>query len=175
LSKPKTWSEARDHGHWESVEEAAGLLEEGRWEDALQELKRVLQKDANNPYAYFLLGGAFHELKQTAASRDAYQAAVRVSPDHLGARVALAHVLRELGDHAGAEREAKEALRRFPRDGDAMHALGLAQAARGNRKEARKNLQGFLDAGPELEAATEVRGILEMLGLGDDDDPQEFE
>src|SRR5690606_2689619 len=104
----------------------------------------------------------------------AYQAAIRVAPDHLGARVALSHVLRELSDAAGAEREAKEALRRFPKDGEAMHALGLAQAARGNRKEARKNLQGFLDAGPEFEAAQEVRGILEMLGLGDDDDPAEF-
>src|SRR5690606_24084525 len=142
-----------DHAHWEAVEEAAGLLEEARWEDALRELKQVLVRDANNPYAYFLLGGAFHELGQKEASRDAYQAAVRVAPDHLGARVALAHVLRELSDPAGAEREAREALRRFPGDGDALHALGLAQAARGNRKDARKNLQGFLDKNPEFEAA----------------------
>ncbi len=175
MAKPKTWSEARDHTHWESVEEAAGLLEEARFEEALQELKRVIQKDPNNPYAYHLLGGAFHEVGQIDASRDAYLAAIRVSPEHLGSRVALANVLRQLGDHAGAEREAKEALRRFPKDGDALHALGLAQAARGNRKEARKNLQGFLDASPEFEAAQEVRGILEMLGLGNDDDPQEFE
>ena len=174
MAKPKTWSEARDHAHWDAVEEATGLLEEGKWEEALRELKQVLVKDANNPYAYFLLGGAFHELKQTEASRDAYQAAIRVAPDHLGARVALSHVLRELSDPRGAEREAKEALRRFPGDGDAMHALGLAQAAAGNRKDARKNLQGFLDKNPEFEAAQEVRGILEMLGLGDDDDPVEF-
>ena len=89
--------------------------------------------------------------------------------------MALAHVLRELGDLTDAEREAKEALRRFPGDGEALHALGLAQAARGNRKEARKNLQGFLDKSPEFEAAQEVRGILEMLGIGDDDEPVDFE
>lgn len=174
MAKPNTHAEARDHAHWEAIEEAAELLVEGRFEEGLVELKRVLAADAVNPYAYHLLGGAFHELGQIEASRDAYEAALRCSPEHLGARVALANVLRELGDPAAAERQAKEALRRFPKDGEAMHALGLAQAAAGNRKEARKNLQGFLDAAPEFEAAQEVRGILEMLGMGEDDEPAEF-
>lgn len=170
MAKPKSYVEARDHAHWDAVEEAGELIEERLFPAALINLKAVIQKDPNNPYAYHLLGGVFHEIGELDASRDAYGAAVRVAPDHLGARVALSHVLRELGDLDEAEREAKNALRRYPRDGEAMHALGLVQIERGNAREARKNLQGFLDAGPELEVADEVRTILASLGIGNEND-----
>ena len=165
MAKPKSYVEARDHAHWDAVEEAGELIEERLFPAALINLKAVIEKDANNPYAYHLLGGVFHEIGELEASRDAYGAAVRVSPDHLGARVALSHVLRELGHFDDAEREAKNALRRHPRDGEAMHALGLVQIERGNAADARINLQGFLDASPELEAADEVRTILASLGV----------
>jgi tetratricopeptide (TPR) repeat protein len=168
-------SETRDTAQWEAVEEATELLQELRYPEALLALRDVIKAQPNNPYAYHYLGAAFFETKQLEPARDAYRAALTLSPDYLGARVALSHVLRALGDTAGAVGQAKEALRRFPKDGDAMHALGLAQAARGNRKDARKSLEGFLDQEPEFEAATEVRQILEMLGLGDEGDPVEFE
>jgi Tfp pilus assembly protein PilF len=170
MAKPRTYVEARDHAHWDAVEEAAELIEERLFPAALLNLKAVIEKDAQNPYAYHLLGGLFHEIGELQASHDAYAAAVRTSPDHLGARVALSHVLRELGQLDDAEREAKNALRRHPRDGEAMHALGLVQIERGNAREARKNLQGFLDAKPELEAADEVRTILASLGLDGEND-----
>jgi tetratricopeptide (TPR) repeat protein len=167
--------DARDRAFWEAVEEATELLQERRIQDALLALRDVIKAQPNNPYAYHYLGVAFFEAQQREAARDAYSAAVRLAPDYLGARVALSHVLRLLGDADGAVAQAKEALRRFPKDGEAMHAAGLAHAARGNRKVARQHLQGFLDSKPEFEAATEVRQILEMLGLGNEDDPVEFE
>jgi len=173
MAKPRSYVEARDHAHWDAVEEATELIEAGRHELALFALKSVLEKDAMNPYAYHLLGGCLHELGQLVAARDAFEAAVRVSPDHLGARVAISHVLRELGLLEEAEHQAKNALRRFPKDGEAMYALGLAQAEGGKRAEARKNLQGFLDAGAELEAADEVRVILSTLGLAENDTENE--
>jgi tetratricopeptide (TPR) repeat protein len=138
-------------------------------------LRDVIKAQPNNAYAYFWLGVAFFETKQLPASRDAYRAAIRVSPDYLGARVSLSHVLRQLGDLKGALAQATEALRRFPKDGEAMHAAGLANAAMGQRGVAKKQLQGFLDSKPEFEAQTEVRQVLEMLGLGEEGDPVEFE
>ena len=41
----------------------------------------------------------------------------------------------------------------------------------GSRNQARKHLGDFLDTNPEFEAQTEVRGILEMLGIGGEDEP----
>src|SRR5580704_1346637 len=134
-------------------------------------LRGVIKADPNNPYAYNYLGAAFFEIKNLEAARDAYRAAVRVSPVYLGARVSLSNVLRLLGDADGALREAREALRRFPKDGEALHAAGLANAAKGNRSEAKRQLEGYLGQGPELEAQHEVRQILEMLGLGEEGEP----
>lgn len=160
----------KDAERWEAVEEATELVQEERYPEALLELRRVLGEDPENSYAYHYLGVTFFELDNMEAARDAYRAAVRLAPDYLGARVALSHVLRELGEHDDAIRQAREALRRFPKDGEAQHALGLAHAAKGNPAEAKRHLQGFLESGPEFEVATEVRAILDSLGLGERND-----
>lgn len=175
-----TMARARDQGatdtaHWEAVEEATELLAEGRVQEGLVALRDVIKASPSNAYAYYFLGQALFDIDQIAPARDAYRAALLVSPDYLGARIGLSHALRRLGDHEGAIGAAKEALRRVPKDGDAMYAMGLAYAARGQRHLARKHLEGFLAAGPELEAAMEVRQILETLGLGDEGDPIRFD
>jgi len=168
-------SAGEDAACWEAVEEATELLQEGAVPEAMLALRDVIEAQPSNPYAYNYLGVAFFEIKNLEAARDAYRAAVRLSPDYLGARVALSHVLRALGDAGGALDQAREALRRFPRDGEAMHAAGLAHAAKGNRKDARRQLEGFLAQGPELEAQLEVKQILEMLGLGEEGEPLELD
>ena len=167
--------ETRDVLQWEAVEEATELLQERLFPQAMIELRRVIMANPNNAYAYFYLGVAFFETEQMEAARDAYRAAITLSPDYLGARISLSHVLRELGDATAAVGQAKEALRRYPDDGDAMHALGLAEAAKGNRREAKKHLTGFQEKKPELEPANEVRQILEILGMGEEGEPVDFE
>lgn len=165
-----TNKDAKDAAHWEAVEEATELLTEERYMDALVALRDVIKADRTNPYAFHYLGAALYETGQLEPARDAYRAALRLSPDYLGARVGLSHVLRMLGDAEGALTQAKAALLRFPKDPDALHAAGLAHASRGNRTLARQHLQRFLETGPELEAALEVRQVLEMLGIADDDE-----
>ncbi len=165
-----------DAAHWAAVEDACELLLEERLEEGLRALRDVLQADPTNPYAYHYAGAAMYELRQLEPARDAYRAALRYAPGYLAARVALSHVLRELGDTRGALVEAQEALARFPRDGDAMRAAGLAHAALGQRKAARRQLEGFLGGGgSELEGRLEVQQILEMLGIGEEGEPLEIQ
>jgi tetratricopeptide (TPR) repeat protein len=152
-----------DAEHWGEVEDAAELLHDERFQDALYALRDVIKKNPKNPYAYHYLGVAPFETAQPEPARDAYRAAVRLAPDYLGARVALSHVLRMLGDLRGAIAEAEEALRRRPADGDALHAAGLAHAARGDNQAARRYLEAYLGSNPEFESATEVRAILQTL------------
>ncbi len=159
--------DARDGDRWTAVEEAVELLHEERYHDALYALREVLKADPQNAYAFHHLGIALFETGQMEPARDAYRAALRLAPAHLGARVALSHVLRMLGDLRSAIGEAEEALRRAPTDGDALHAAGLAHAARGDKQAATRYLEAFLRSNPEFEAATEVRGVLEMLGASE--------
>ena len=165
----------KDAAYWDAVEEATELLQMEQIPMAMLLLRDVIKEQPNNPYAYNYLGVAFFEIKNLEGARDAYKAAVRLSPGYLGARVALSHTLRLMGDLDGALREAREALRRSPQDADALYAAGIANAAKGNRGEARKQLEGFLGGQPEFEAQTEVRQILEMLGLGEEGEPLDLE
>jgi Flp pilus assembly protein TadD len=166
MPKSKDVPEATDHVHWDAVEEATELLHDGRFPDALVLLRDVIKADPTNPYAYYFLGVALYESGEMEAARDAYRACLRLAPGHLGARVALSHVLRGLGDARGALSEGHAALEAAPDDADALHAVGLAHLARGDRASARRYLTAFLAARPEFEAQVEVRAILESLADG---------
>jgi tetratricopeptide (TPR) repeat protein len=155
-----------DGAHWSAVEEAAELLQEERFREAIVELRRVLQVDAANPYAFYFLGVAFFEIGEIEPARDAYTACLRLAPGHLGARVALSHVRRILGDARGAIREGMTVLAQSPGDPDALHAVGLAQHAYGDEVAARRYLEEFLASGPEFEVAVEVRALLASLPGG---------
>lgn len=165
--------EARDAARWDAIEPASDLAEDGRFEEALGVLKSVVTADAQNAYAYNLMGTIFWELKQLEPARDAFRAAVLSAPDFLGARVSLSHALRRLRDPVQAEREARLAITRLGDDGDAHHALGLALLAQGKRALGERSLRIFLDSRPEFEAAQEVRGLLAMLEQGNEGDPLE--
>ena len=153
----------REHARWDAVEEATELIHEEQYHDALVKLRDVLNNDQGNAYAYYFLAIALFESGEMETARDAYRACLRLAPSHLGARVALCHVLRTLGDLRGAVREGVQALSLAAGDSDALHAVGLAYYARGDTSAARKYLGAFLDAKPEFEVAVEVRAMLDAL------------
>ena len=170
--------EPSDAARWEAVEDATELLHEERFREALRELGRVIRLDPHNPYAYYFLGIGLFEVGEVEAARDAYAACVKEAPGHMGARVALCHVLRILGDVRGSIREGMAALSRVPGDPDALHAVGLAYHARGDDVATRKYLEAFLQTGPELEVALETEAILASLRGGpreqaEDQDPED--
>lgn len=153
----------RDREHWAAVEEATELLHEERFREALENLREVIKNDPQNPYAFFFLAQALYEVGELEPSRDAYRAVLRLAPQHLGARVALTHVLRKLGETRDAVSEGLTALEQAPTDGDALYAVGLAYVARGDNLAARRHLEAFLRSNPELETRIEVEGILQAM------------
>lgn len=153
----------RDAAHWAAVEEATELLHEERFHEALQVLRDVIRADPGNPYAFFFLGQALYEVGELQPARDAYRAVLRLAPEHLGARVSLTHVLRKLGETRDAVSEGLVALEQAPTDGDVLYALGLAYLARGDNVAARRHLEAFLRANPELETRIEVEGLLAAM------------
>jgi tetratricopeptide (TPR) repeat protein len=153
----------RDAAHWEAVEEAVELLHEERYREALEVLREVLKADPKNAYAFFFLGQAFYEVGEMEPARDAYRACLNLAPEHLGARIAITHVERKLGRHREAIKEGMIALEQAPTDGDALYAVGLAYAARGDNAAARRYLEAYLKAQPELETRLEVEALLAKM------------
>jgi Flp pilus assembly protein TadD len=168
--------DAGDARAWEDVEEAIELLHEGRFIEAIVELRRVLKEDKRNAYAFRFLGTALYESGELEAARDAYKASLALAPRYLGARIDLSHTLRGLQDLRGALEQGEIARRQEPEDPDVWHALGMAHADNGDEDLARRLLEAFLRSNPELEVSLEVRAALERLGPApeiaeeDDDD-----
>jgi Flp pilus assembly protein TadD len=160
-------SEEEDKAYWDAASEATELLHEERFHEALTALRELIVKTPQNPYAYHFLGVALYEVGELEPARDAYRAALRLSPTYLGSRVALSHVLRQLGDPKEAIKEGSIALTQSPNDPDALHAVGLAYLERGDDKAARKYLEAFLATRPEFEVAVEVRAIVAQLAARD--------
>ncbi len=149
-----------DAAHWDAVEEATELLHEERYHDALENLRDVIKQNAKNPYAFYFLGVAMFEVGELPAARDAYRACLTLAPTHMGARVAICHVMRTLGELRDALREGMTALSQVPGDGDALHAVGLVYHARGDLVAARRYLEAFLATHPEYEVGHEVQMLL---------------
>ena len=154
-----------DAAHWEAVEEVAELLNEERFREALALLHEIVKKDPSNPYAFFFTGQALYEVGEIEPARDAYRAALRLAPKHLGARVALSHVLRKTGELRDAVKEGMVALELAPHDADALYAVVLAYLAKGEKTAARRYLEAFLKMKPELETRMEVEGLLQAMDL----------
>ena len=68
----------KDAERWEAVEEATELLGEERYTEALAELKKALDRDPKNAYAYYYTGVAMFEVGEMEPARDAYRAALVV-------------------------------------------------------------------------------------------------
>src|SRR5271163_2040437 len=109
-------NEVKDRAHWAAVDEATELLHEERYREALVALRDVAKRDPQNPYAYYFLGVGLFEMGEMEPARDAYRATLRIAPKHLGARVALTHLLRQLGDLREALKEGTTALAQAPSD-----------------------------------------------------------
>ena len=160
-----------DHQQWEAVEDAAELVTECSYGEALLLLREVLRLQPRNPYAFYYVGVTLLETQHLEPARDAFRAATVLAPDYLGARLALSNVLRILGDVNGALAQAREALRRFPKDSGAEHAVALAKVAWAGGGRATGPLERSSGQASETPVRSELDQILETLGLGDNDEP----
>lgn len=152
-----------DTDRWDAAQEGAELLREGEVDRAIEELERVLAEDEDNEYAYFFLGNAHFEQGSFDKAMKAFVVALEKAPQYFGAMVNLGHTLRLLGRYDQALRMGKQVLMRDKDDPDGLYLMGLTHYARGEEAAAKGYLERFLETGPEVEAAQEARGLLEIL------------
>ena len=153
----------RDAERWDAAQEGAELVREGSLTLAQNELEEVLEADPDNPYALHYLGHAHYEGGDYERALKGYVMALERAPEYRGAMVGAGHALRMLGRHEQALRMAREVLQRDMTDQDGLYLAGLIHYARGEEQEALTYLERFLETGPELEVAHEVRGLVQIL------------
>jgi cytochrome c-type biogenesis protein CcmH/NrfG len=148
---------------WEAAQEGAELIADGELEQAVQVLSTLAQAQPKNEYARFYLGAAHYELHDYARALQAYVGALQVAPTHRGAMIGAGHALRMLGRNDQAIRMGQQLLVGDKQDQDALYLLGSAHFAHGDNHAAEQFLRRFLDTNPEVEAATEAEGMLQVI------------
>jgi cytochrome c-type biogenesis protein CcmH/NrfG len=148
---------------WEAAQEGAELIAEHEPERAVAMLEGLIREDPKNEYAFFFLGSAHFEMREYVKALAAYVAALKLVPTYLGAMINAGHTLRMLGRYDQAIRMAHEVLGRAKDDPDALFLLGASHFARGDNAAATQFLTRYLHTGPEIEAAIEAEGMLQIL------------
>lgn len=162
---------AQSEAYWDSAQEGAELLREGEHEQALSQLTQLIAREPDNEYGHFFLGSAYYELEQYDRALKCYVRALELVPSYVGAMVHAGHSLRMLGRYNEAIRMASQVLLRAPNDSDGLFLVGACSFARGDDAKARDFLERFLHTNPELEVATEVEGMLQVIRARDPRQP----
>jgi tetratricopeptide (TPR) repeat protein len=119
----------------EDVAKAAGLLRDGRFDEAVESLKAALQKSPGNVDAMRYLAGAYFSKKIHLDDAEALlRQATQAAPDFLAALLLLGPVLLERSKHLEAIEAFRTATTLSPDHADAWAGLGNA-CARASRVE----------------------------------------
>lgn len=93
-----------------------------QWEYARDEYSAVLKLDERNLAALYFRAFCHTQLRHYDAARADYDAFLAIQPEHLEARLGLAHVLQLLGRRTEAADELNRAVQQFPDSADAYAA-----------------------------------------------------
>jgi tetratricopeptide (TPR) repeat protein len=120
----------------ESLNRAANLFQQGRYEEAAVEYRRASTLDPSWAAPQLGLGNALRALGDRGSALLAYEKAVELAPDSPDAQVALAGLLLEARRWADSERQLRAAVTELPNDGRLHAMLGFALFQEGRRSEA---------------------------------------
>ena len=121
--------------------QALGLLQSGKTEDALSVIDDAIAAGARDPALYNLKGLAAGELGRNQEAEDSFRTVIRLDPNVAMGYNNLGVLLAKLGRHQEAADAFREAHTREPQNFNALLGLGTSLAALHNYDDAASYLQ----------------------------------
>lgn len=121
--------------------EACNLLDKGKYEEAVQQLKAILEQDDQSFQVCNKLGVAYAALHQLDEARHCFDLAHQSNPDFAPALVNIGNLLLEEGDLSAAEQKYKAALEKDENYHFAYHNLAIVYKRRGQYSEYIKSMK----------------------------------
>ena len=118
-------SSGDEPNHDDIYSRALSHIDAGRYRSAVRDLRTFLSENPNDADAWNWLGFSARNIGRFDLSWDAYDRALAIDPEHLGAMNYLGHLYLTRGDMAGAETMA---ARLFEACGDCHEYNGLIAA-----------------------------------------------
>jgi tetratricopeptide (TPR) repeat protein len=113
-----------------TFKEASALLDEGRLEEAKLSAQQELEKNPASVDGYNLLGIILTTQKDYASALDAFERALKISPDSARTRNNIGNSYIAQGKSELAQQEFRKVLRVEPSNRDANYNLGLVLLAK---------------------------------------------
>lgn len=140
------------------------LIEEGRYDHALQVAQQYSETQPYNPTAYAMLGDALKQQGEFDKATVFYRYALEIDPAMLEVQLALGEAYTLQGEPGKAYVCYTKALEMAPQDALVLQKVGQFLVAAGNLEEAREVLEQSLSHGN----TQAIHGLLDLnLYLGD--------
>jgi tetratricopeptide (TPR) repeat protein len=140
-------------------------VEQGRYEEAISGLQRVIEVEPNTAIAYVQLGTAYTRMKQYEKALPALRKAVELKADSGLAQYELGLALFETGNWNEAAPQFEQVIARMPRWADAQFSLASVYARIDRVPEGMEHLDTCLNLNPAHYRANLLRGrILSLQG-----------
>jgi Tfp pilus assembly protein PilF/SAM-dependent methyltransferase len=107
-----------------AVDMGDGLCAQGRFGEAIEQYRNVLEQDPQQVAVYVRLGNAFYGIGNPAGAAEVYRMALELEPEHAEAHNNLGVVLKDLGCLEEAEQHLHRAVTLRPDYADALTNLG---------------------------------------------------
>jgi arylsulfatase A-like enzyme/Tfp pilus assembly protein PilF len=162
---------ARDHGVladpkdkielFNQINRASELSKhEGRGQESIDILNRVVESDATVIAAWFMLGNEYVRLGQLERGIAQYRRALELKPDYDLAVTNIANTYRRMGRDDDAAAGYERLLQVSPRNAQARFQLAQIRAEQDRLSEAQSLIAEALELEPELSGAYNVLGII---------------
>lgn len=148
-------------GRGDALDAARERLAAGDAAGAEREAEQAVADEPGNARAWVLLGAARAARGALPAAADAYSAAIRLEPDRVEHRVALAVLVGRMGYRAQAIEGLERALAVRPGDVAILRELARLELEEGDREAARERLRQALAAAPDDPGLAELRRRVE--------------
>src|SRR4051812_48810050 len=156
---PAEGGSARDY-----LDRGRALLEEGRLNDAIEQLSRATSLDPKLSQAHSLLAVAYDRKGLHDRAEDSYRHAIQVNESDPQALNNLGYSLYLNGNYRAAVDKLKRAARLAPADARILNNLALAQVRIGKYDDAYRN---FARAGGEFQGHSNIAALLVRVGRED--------
>lgn len=141
------------------------LLNQGRFEQAEEEIRQNMGQNIENPFAHLLLGYALMGQGKNLETLETAQTAIVLAPDFSPAHALLSEAHYRNGDIKDAKAAVKEAIRLDPDEADHFTQLSSILFYQKRWEEALQAVENALELEPESVSALNIRSrILVKLG-----------
>ena len=140
--------------------QAKDFYEDGKYPEAIDNLRALLKKDPKNPKYWSQLGSAYAQINQLDYSIQSFQNAIKYDPKNVKAMYNLSIVYGEKGNPAQAMKTAKQALKLQPKNPLLQASLGNSLIDTEDYKNAKKVYSNIVTAKPDFEIGHFNLGII---------------